>query len=229
MSLILQIDTTGITTSVSLALNGKCVGTIEERMPNSHAQKITLLIQQLLLKHHYELKDLSAIAISKGPGSYTGLRIGSSTVKALCFALSIPLIAIDTLMAMQFEKWSSEKMPTFDYFCPMLDAKRMEVYMALYDINGNMILPTQAKIMDENFFLPYIESKIIFFGNGATKLKPFYEKYSNAYFDLDFETSSAHLSALAIEAYQENRFENIVDFEPFYLKEFYSPTKITIA
>jgi tRNA threonylcarbamoyladenosine biosynthesis protein TsaB len=161
--------------------------------------------------------QLDAIAVSKGPGSYTGLRIGAATAKGLCYALEKPLISIPTLQAMAFlvqEKHNA-------LLCPMIDAKRLEVYTALFDSELNYLEETKAVILDEHFLEKYIpENKIVFFGSGAEKLKPLLQNNPNAIFYDEFLISSKGMIALAEEKFNKKDFEDVAYFEPYYLKDF---------
>jgi tRNA threonylcarbamoyladenosine biosynthesis protein TsaB len=169
--------------------------------------------------------DLVAVAVSKGPGSYTGLRIGISTAKGICYASHIPLIGIGTLEAMSDYVMSnrvkyaiSEYKPSI--FCPMIDARRMEVYTMLLDENGNVLKPVTAEIIDETFLASESQEKqLVIFGNGSAKCIPVL-KSSYAIFLDGIEASARHMGKLVWQAYINKRFENVAYFEPFYLKDF---------
>jgi tRNA threonylcarbamoyladenosine biosynthesis protein TsaB len=191
---------------------------------------LTTLIQHVVKVSGLEFTDLDAIAVAKGPGSYTGLRIGVSTSKGLCFTLDKPLLAVNTLQALAWQvhnivqSVSSSETPLL---CPMLDARRMEVYCALYLADTlEQVSPTEAKIIDETSFAEFLKNqKIIFFGDGATKCKEVLGKNANAVFlEQTINPSAKGIGVLAYEAYQVNQFENIADFEPYYLKEFMATT-----
>ena len=219
MSLILSLETATTVCSVALTLDGKTLATEQLFVEKSHSNLLTVVIENLLHHTGVEKGDLSAVAVSKGPGSYTGLRIGVSTAKGLCYALDKPLIAINTLEAM-----AAEVVP-FNvheaYLCPMLDARRMEVYTALYDANLNELSPTKALILDETSFAETLkENNVLFFGNGSDKFKALIESNSSAYFISDRCPSAAAVGMLAYEAYQKQHFEDVAYFEPFYLKDF---------
>ena len=174
----------------------------------------------MLQKSNYTFKDLDAVAVSKGPGSYTGLRIGVSTAKGFCFALNIPLISINTLQHMA-AKMVQEANLKDCLFCPMLDARRMEVYCAIFDSNNKEFLTTEAKIIDDTSFANLLnKTKIVFFGDGAAKCKPALAQHSNAIFRDDFFPSSRDMVELAYQKYMQQHFENTAYFEPFYLKDF---------
>lgn len=184
---------------------------------------LTTLIKNAVEQAGYNLNDLDAIAVGKGPGSYTGLRVGVSTAKGLCFALDKPLIAINTLEAM-----SLQVIPFFAkdmLFCAMIDARRMEVYASVFDAENNIILQTKAIIMDENSFVDLLQDrKIVFFGDGADKCKKLLSENPNAIFiNQEIRPSAQTVGQLAIQAFTNNSFEDLAIFEPYYLKDFMSP------
>ena len=184
---------------------------------------LTTLIKNAVEQAGYNLNDLDAIAVGKGPGSYTGLRVGVSTAKGLCFALDKPLIAINTLEAM-----SLQIIPFFAkdmLFCAMIDARRMEVYASVFDAENNIILQTKAIIMDENSFVDLLQDrKIVFFGDGADKCKKLLSENPNAIFiNQEIRPSAQTVGQLAIQAFTNNNFEDLASFEPYYLKDFMSP------
>ena len=224
-NLILLIETATTTCSVALAENGRILSKKELNERNIHASHITLFIDEVMHRAEKAYTDLNAVAVSQGPGSYTGLRIGVSTAKGLCFALDIPLIAVSTLHAMAvgiLETISIQDEQTL--LCPMIDARRMEVYTALFDTNLVEVENTQAKILDETSFDAYLENHtILFFGDGAEKCKSLYGYRSNARF-VDFENAASHLSALAEQKLKTGKIEDVAYFEPYYLKDF-MPTK----
>jgi tRNA threonylcarbamoyladenosine biosynthesis protein TsaB len=167
-----------------------------------------------------KLSDIDAVAVSKGPGSYTGLRIGVSAAKGFCFSLNIPLISVDTLQAMAKSQNHQNV-----FFCPMIDARRMEVYTALYDAEGNKIEDISAKIIDENSFEKELKAnKIIFFGDGAEKCRVVLESNPNAIFIENVHPSAKYVNELALEKYNNKEFEDLAYFEPFYLKDFIATT-----
>lgn len=181
---------------------------------------LTTLISDVVRHTGHEFAQLDAIAVAKGPGSYTGLRIGVSTAKGLCFALDKPLLAINTLAAM-----AEQIRPAFPAsygLCPMLDARRMEVYCAIYDTAGRELMPTTAKIIDEQSFSEWLaEATVAFFGDGAAKCRPLLGNHPNAIFpELDIRPSARTVGQLATRAFAESRFEDLAAFEPFYLKDF---------
>ena len=217
---ILQIDTATEICSVSIGLNGEVLGRIDASEPNLHASKLTVFIDQLLKELNLQYSDLVAVAVSMGPGSYTGLRIGVSTAKGLCYALDIPLIGIDTLSSIMEGYVSNRELNTAGLYIPMLDARRMEVYMAIYNNDEELIVPTQARIIDVDSFKEYAGKQIYLFGSGASKLADTFVDYDNIHIDLDYQHSSAWLTKAAAERFGNSEFEDLVYFEPFYLKEF---------
>jgi tRNA threonylcarbamoyladenosine biosynthesis protein TsaB len=221
MSLILSIETSLKTCSVALHDEGMLVGYEEVLQERSHSEKITILIDRIL-KNNISGSALSAIAVSKGPGSYTGLRIGVGTAKGLCYAMDLPLIAINTLQIIAAEvnqKFNPEKY----LICPMIDARRMEVYTALFDHENKFIENTEAKILDEDFHKNHLtERKLIFAGDGSEKLKPFINGSGNALFVENILPSAKFMGSFANDLYIKKQFEDIAYFEPYYLKEFYT-------
>ena len=196
----------------------------ESDIKNSHSAVLTLFIDEIIKEAGISMKSIDAVAVSKGPGSYTGLRIGMSTAKGLCFSLDKPLITLNTLQTMAYrltqEYINSEKQNNNLLFCPMLDARRMEVYYALYDPKNNEIKPTAAEIITPEFLenlLP--DHKIILFGDGAEKCKAVIN-HGNAMFIDNIFPSAAGMVELAFEKFSENQFEDVAYSEPFYLKDF---------
>jgi tRNA threonylcarbamoyladenosine biosynthesis protein TsaB len=185
---------------------------------------ITVFTGEILKETGLRTSDLDAVAVSKGPGSYTGLRIGVSVAKGIAYASSIPLIGIDTTLSMFRGIAGAEKdnagITESGLFCPMLDARRMEVYYAIYDSSGNTVKKIAAEIISEDSFSDLLESrKITFFGDGAAKCRKVL-KGPNVYFDEDFRISASHMHIPAMQAFNDQHFENVAYFEPFYLKDF---------
>jgi len=225
MAVILIIETSTEVCSVALCCDGKMVDLIESDQGQSHARLTTVFAEQLLNRNQIKPEDLSAIAVSKGPGSYTGLRIGVSTAKGLCYASHIPLIAVGTLEAMAMHvamnhaayKVSDNK-PTL--YCPMIDARRMEVFSMLLDGNGAVIKPISAEIIDESFLAEELSSnQVVFFGNGSAKCSSVINS-PNALFINEITASAKHMVELVWQAYSNQQFEDVAYFEPFYLKDF---------
>lgn len=219
MATILQIETATSVCSVALSVNGKTVALKEEKAPNIHASSLTLFIEEVMKSADVSYASLDAIAVSKGPGSYTGLRIGVSTAKGLCFALDKPLIAINTLKMMASGYLSQH--PNFGgLVCPMIDARRMEVFTAVYSHDLAEVQHTHAKIIDEKSFAPELQNHFVaFIGDGAEKCKLTLD-HPNAHFYSDNFNSAALMSELVDEAFTSKSFEDVAYFEPFYLKDF---------
>ncbi len=193
----------------------------EENEGYTHAEKITLFIRDVLQNAEKKNFELDAVAVSSGPGSYTGLRIGMSVAKGLCYGLEIPLIAIPTLLSLSASIRNSQFAIRNSILCPMLDARRMEVYCALYDEQLNELEKVSAKVIDESSFSEWLkENKIYFFGDGAAKCKPLLSKNNNAIFIDHIFPSASFMMLLSEQKFQREEFEDVALFEPFYLKEF---------
>lgn len=212
---ILNIETATKNCSVSLAKNGRTILCIEAAEQGySHAEKLHVFIDEILKETGITFKDLNAIAVSKGPGSYTGLRIGISTAKGLCYALEIPLISVDTLQVLA-KKISIEN----GLIVPMIDARRMEVYSAVFDANHNKIMEVQAEILTENSYAEITET-IYFVGDCQEKCKTVLTKDNFQFLPEIVFPSANEMSILSYEKFIKNDFENVAYFEPFYLKDF---------
>lgn len=219
MATILQIETATPVCSVALAINGETIALKEQAAQNIHASSLTLFIEEVMQTAGLKYKDLDAIAVSKGPGSYTGLRIGVSTAKGLCFALDKPFIAIPTLKMMA--NGFLLQHPNYGgLICPMIDARRMEVFTAVYTNKLQEIEAVNAKIVDEkSFILELNQHYVTFIGDGSEKCIPVLD-HQNAHFsNLNFN-SAANMSSLAKLAFDSQNFEDVAYFEPFYLKDF---------
>jgi len=216
LAYILNIETATTNCSVSLSNKGETVVLKEDYNSNySHAERLHVYIDDVLKEANISLKDLSAIAISKGPGSYTGLRIGVSAAKGLCFALDLSLISIPTL-----ESLAHQVSAKTGLIVPMLDARRMEVYSAVFDANHCQIRETQAQILNETSFEEYLEvGKVYFIGNGVTKTKDLIS-HKNAVFVEGKLPSANNMSKLAYHKYKKSDIEDVAYFEPYYLKDF---------
>lgn len=219
MSTILQIETATSVCSVALAVNGQTIALKEEIGQHIHASNLTLFIDEVMHNAKIAYKDLDAIAVSKGPGSYTGLRIGVSTAKGLCFALDKPLIGVNTLKMMANGFLNAH--PNYGgLVCPMIDARRMEVFTAVYTNKLHEFEAVNAKIVDEkSFILELDQHYVTFIGNGAEKCKAVLA-HQNAHFSSANFNSANHMSSLAKELFEQQQFEDVAYFEPFYLKDF---------
>jgi tRNA threonylcarbamoyladenosine biosynthesis protein TsaB len=221
--MILQIETATSSCSVALAKDGNVLAVKQVNERNMHAAVITLFIDEVMTLAGMEYCDLDAIAVSCGPGSYTGLRIGISTAKGLCFALDKPLIAIETLSAMAYGMITQEGYGPTDniLLCPMIDARRMEVFTAVFTTSGDKIKPTDAEIIDKNSFNDLLKNnKLLFFGDGAEKCREVFSENPNAIFSADFINSAVYLTQRAAEKFNNKDFEDVAHFEPYYLKDF---------
>jgi tRNA threonylcarbamoyladenosine biosynthesis protein TsaB len=219
MALIVSLETSTSVSSVALFIESEMIFSSIISIEKSHSGSLAKMINNAVELAGYKLHDLNGVAVSKGPGSYTGLRIGASLAKGLCFALDIPLIAINTLESMAFgmNKFNTQNM----LLCPMIDARRMEVYCMVLDHNLNVMQETEAKIIDETSFDELLDLyQIIFFGNGADKVTGLLSKNSNSHFIQGIFPQATHVGALAYQKFFQNNFENLTYFEPFYLKDF---------
>jgi tRNA threonylcarbamoyladenosine biosynthesis protein TsaB len=219
MSLILSIDTSTKVCSVALHIDGKLLAISELYTEKSHSGMLTTLCESVVKYAGFSLKSLDAIAVAKGPGSYTGLRIGVSTAKGFCFALDKPLIAINTLEAMAYQL--KDFYDETHLLCPMIDARRMEVYFQILDNQMNVILETEAKIINELSFSEILnEKKVIFFGDGAAKCQAEITHNNAIFLHTEIHPSAKTVGLLATNSLEKSLFENVVTFEPFYLKDF---------
>ena len=220
MALILNIETATKNCSVALSKDGRTLAIREIAEQNfSHAEKLHIFIEELLLETNVTFKEVKAIAVSQGPGSYTGLRIGVSAAKGLCYALSIPLIAVDTLEILARKINISN-----GTILPMIDARRLEVYSAFFDSNYAKIRETKAEIIDENSFQE--ETEILhLIGDGAMKFKEILTGEKFKYYPEMQFPSATEMSLISFQKFQNKQFEDVAYFEPFYLKDFVLITK----
>ncbi|WP_204344914.1 tRNA (adenosine(37)-N6)-threonylcarbamoyltransferase complex dimerization subunit type 1 TsaB [Psychroserpens algicola] len=216
MSLILNIETSTTNCSVSLSKQGETLVLKEDNNASySHAESLHVFMDSVLKSAHIKKEELDAIAVSKGPGSYTGLRIGVSAAKGLSYALGIPLISVSTLEALAYQVQVTEGV-----IVPMLDARRLEVYSAIYDSSHQQIRAIEAQILDENAFLDYLNKGVVYFiGNGVSKTKDLIN-HKHAKFIEGKLPSANEMSSLAYEKYKKSDIEDVAYFEPFYLKDF---------
>jgi tRNA threonylcarbamoyladenosine biosynthesis protein TsaB len=222
--MIICLETATNLCSVALCDSAGVISLRESSDVKSHASTLTVFIEEIFLENRISANDLEAIAVSKGPGSYTGLRIGVSVAKGIAYAASIPLIGIETTLSMFWGiagKHNNPEEYTMNLlYCPMLDARRMEVYYAIYDEAGKTIKSISAEIINEDSFcnIP-VSQKIIFFGDGAAKCKELIKR-SNIHFADDFRISASYMHIPAYKAFQATDFADVAYFEPFYLKDF---------
>jgi len=222
--MILCLETSTSVCSVALCDSAGPADLKESSGEKSHASLLTVFIAELLEKAGLKANELEAVAVSKGPGSYTGLRIGVSTAKGIAYAASVPLIGVETTLSMFHGIDDTLKKnhgpDNSSLFVPMLDARRMEVYYSILDAEGNTVKETAAEIIDENSFTeipPQI--KLIFFGDGAGKCRDIIRR-ENVVFADEFRISAAHMYQPAFKSLRQQNFEDIAYFEPFYLKDF---------
>ena len=217
---ILALESATDVASVAVFAEGELMGHIESRTPRSHARLLLPMIQQVLSNLQLELAQLDAVAVSKGPGSYTGLRVGVSTAKGLVMSQDLRLMAYDSLLALAMQVQALAKQSDA-WIIPMLDARRMEVYTAVYDEQMNPVLPIQAKIMDRESFSDILaERKVIFVGDGVKKCIPLLETHKHAILLPDILSSAVAMGPYLLQRFQAGNFEELGPFEPFYLKDF---------
>jgi tRNA threonylcarbamoyladenosine biosynthesis protein TsaB len=223
-TLILLIETATARCSCALANEQGIVSYSESNEPNSHSAKLSLLIEDLFSQTSYNYSDLSAIAVSIGPGSYTGLRIGASTAKGLAYALDIPVIALKTCEI--FAAPVLEKNPKA-CCVSMIDARRMEVYSTIY-YDKKEIKPCSADVLEEGIYDNYLSDKkdVVLVGDCLEKTKKVFEK-NNFFFDFSVELTAKNMQSLAFKKYNKKEFVDVAYFEPFYLKNFEAaPSKV---
>jgi tRNA threonylcarbamoyladenosine biosynthesis protein TsaB len=217
--LILNIETATTVCSVSVSRNDEIITYEEVNGGYTHAENLHVFIKEVMLQAGIKFQDLHAIAVSKGPGSYTGLRIGVSAAKGLAYALGIPLIAVDTLQIM-----AQGVLANIDEECvlsPMIDARRMEVYCAVYNTSLETLLPVNALIVNLDTIQKFkAKNKIVFFGDGMPKCREILQTLPGSLFIEEIYPSSEHMAKLVYKAYKDKRFEDVAYFEPYYLKEF---------
>jgi len=225
MTKILCIETGTSVCSVAIGDENGILGVREVSDPKAHSTMLPRLISDVLTDAGVAANQISAVAVSKGPGSYTGLRIGVSMAKGICYTSGVPLIGVSSLQAMAVGlTLSNINLPVDTLLCPMIDARRMEVYCAIYNHAGEPVSDVRAVVVDENSFAEYLQTqKIIFFGDGSAKCKDVI-KSKNANFIDGFEPSARFMLPLALKAYTNEEFEDTAYFEPFYLKDFVATT-----
>jgi tRNA threonylcarbamoyladenosine biosynthesis protein TsaB len=219
-AMILSLDTSTTVCSVALhTLAGELLGCYELYTERTASARLTTLVEEVVAHTGHTFADVAAIAVAKGPGSYTGLRIGVSTAKGLCFALDKPLIGINTLDALTEQVRSFY--PANTLLCPMLDARRMEVYCAVYEPDGRQVGATSATILNADSFADLLADRyVVFFGDGAAKVRPLLTHPNALFPDALIRPSARAVGTLAARAYAAGTFDDLVTFEPYYLKEF---------
>ena len=219
---ILHIETSSKNCSVAIS-DGEALLCLCEEVSENYKQSESLhsFVEWALEGAEISIKDIDAVCLGKGPGSYTGLRIGAASAKGFCYGLKIPLIAVNSLEIM-IEPFLNQN---YDFVIPLVDARRMEVYTAVYDgISGEELVPTEAKVLDETSFQEFKDKKVLFVGDGASKTQEIVQ-LPNAEFNNDFYPSAKYLVKKTLEKIEKKDFEDIAYFEPFYLKEFHGVKK----
>lgn len=216
---ILCVDTTSEFCSISLFENDILIENNDSKIERSHSKLIIKIIDDILINNKLKAKELDAFSISKGPGSYTGLRIGLSSLKGFCYALEKPLIAVNTLkiLAKSALKYIKDK---DSILCPMLDARRMEVYTKIFNYNLNELSKDQALILEKDSFEKYNSKIVYFFGDGSDKFKEIVNK-KNFMFLNNINSNSKFMGQLSYDKFINKDFEDLSSFEPNYIKDFY--------
>jgi tRNA threonylcarbamoyladenosine biosynthesis protein TsaB len=226
MALILSLETSEKVCSIALSDGYNLSGTLDITEEKSHATMLTVLIEKIFSDKEIDIKKLDAVAISKGPGSYTGLRIGMSVAKGICYALNIPLISVNSLQILCIGLIQSGKLKNIGdsnseiILCAVADAKRMEVYNALFNLNAEFISEIEATTINDNSYKEKLDSGVVvFFGSGVGKCKSVIQ-HQNACFIENFNPHASFMISLAFDSYLQKKFEDVAYFEPFYLKDF---------
>ena len=216
---LLLLETATEVCSVSFAKENKIVASVCSHTGNSHMEHLFPFIKQVLAEGNGKISELDGVVLSIGPGSYTGLRIGASAAKGICYAVNIPIIAISTLQSIVCGAMQSQKDEQEIVYCPMIDARRMEVFTAIFNKNGKKITNVENKIIDEHSFYEELKNNIIYFcGNGMPKIKPVLQ-HPNAKF-IDTSLTASNMLVPALLKYKNKHFEDVAYFEPFYFKEY---------
>ncbi|MDA8895315.1 tRNA (adenosine(37)-N6)-threonylcarbamoyltransferase complex dimerization subunit type 1 TsaB [Flavobacteriales bacterium] len=221
MALILTLDTATKNCSLALCDNGIILESIDHNKGSfSHSEKLHVFIEELFTNTGKKLSELDAVAVSKGPGSYTGLRIGVSTAKGLCFGLGIPLISVETLEVLTRTFLLEHSVNENDILIPMIDARRMEVYTAIFNTRFTKLEETKALILEPTSFDQFLETSAChFIGDGAEKSSNLYQG-EHQFFYPEIYPSSKAVAKLVELKYQSKEFEDVAYFEPYYLKDF---------
>lgn len=216
----LLIETATQVCSVVLASEGRILARRDSDVPNAHSTRLSVFIQEVLDENRLTPRDLGAVCVSAGPGSYTGLRIGVSSAKGICYALGIPLVSVPTLLSMAALYYRQH--PEYKgLVCPMIDARRMECYTMMVAPGLDVLRPTAADVVTEGIFDEYLNrGEVTFIGDGAAKTRPLLGNHPNARFDDSFRLSAEGMIDLAAQRLAEGKTEDVAYFEPFYLKDF---------
>jgi tRNA threonylcarbamoyladenosine biosynthesis protein TsaB len=222
MAIILSLETATSVCSVALSKGEAVLALRESPGSNEHSALLTVFIEEIMQLASVSLKEIDAIAVSMGPGSYTGLRIGVSTAKGLCYAIDKPMIAVSTLKALSKKAIMDlpKEIEKATLLCPMIDARRMEVYMALYDPALMEIKSPDALVLDENTFADFSGQQIALFGTGADKCMEMYANNRNVFFPGSIQASASAIAGLAFDKFLASDFVDVAYFEPYYLKDF---------
>ncbi len=217
---ILLIETATQICSVALAVDGKVAARRDSDTPNAHSTRLSVFIHEVLKECSMQPRDLDAVCVSAGPGSYTGLRIGVSTAKGFCYALGIPLVSVPTLLSMA--ALYCRQHPDYKGFvCPMIDARRMECYTMVVDSNMNILRDTSADVIEAGCFDEWLDrGEVTFIGDGAEKTRDLLGAHPNARYDSSFQLSAEGMLELAEVKLRDGKIEDVAYFEPFYLKDF---------
>lgn len=217
---ILLIETATQVCSVVLASEGRILARRDSDVPNAHSTRLSVFIQEVLDENRLTPRDLGAVCVSAGPGSYTGLRIGVSSAKGICYALGIPLVSVPTLLSMAALYYRQH--PEYKgLVCPMIDARRMECYTMMVAPGLDVLRPTAADVITDGIFDEYLNrGEVTFIGDGAAKTRPLLGNHPNARFDDSFRLSAEGMIDLAAQRLAEGKTEDVAYFEPFYLKDF---------
>jgi tRNA threonylcarbamoyladenosine biosynthesis protein TsaB len=218
MSIILALETSTPVCSVALFKDKDLLSYSELRVEKSQSSNLTLMIKHCLEYARVSFAELDAVAVSKGPGSYTGLRIGVSTAKGICVGSNCKLIGINSLEGMLQNAIRYQR--GFQYYVPMIDARRMEVYCLVGDAGGNIVNSTKPEIVDEASFMELADSSVVFFGDGAEKLHDMFKGKTNFHIWDGFRPDAKSIGALAFEKFEKGEFEDVAYFEPYYLKDY---------
>ena len=222
MPTLLLIETATAVCSVALANNDGVLAELHTLQPNAHSSQLSPYIAQLYEQCRITPSQLDGVCISSGPGSYTGLRIGVSTAKGVCYAADRPMLAVDTLHAMAYGMLNrlGSEVKADDLFIPMIDARRMEVYCAVYDAQMNLVKDTEALVVEKDSFAALGQHRLWLFGDGAAKLAPLFADQPHIQIVEDLLPSAAFMAVLADQDLKAHRFVDVAYFEPFYLKDF---------
>ncbi len=217
--ILLLLETATPVCSVALARDGEIIAQRQSNEPNAHSSKLSVFVQEMFDQCGLTPKQLDAVCVSSGPGSYTGLRIGVSSAKGFCYALGVPLLSVPTLQGMAAQYYAQH--PDFrGMVCPMIDARRMECYTAVYASPTDELKTVSADIIVPNIYDEYLDKgEVVFVGDGASKTREILGVHPNARYD-DFAISATGMLTVALKKLEEGKTEDVAYFEPFYLKDF---------